>query len=194
MAMINCPDCKNKVSDTAISCPHCGYILKETDQKKNKADKEVVILLKRKLATYYLDIILIFLSWCLSFLAIKNLKALYGTIPLGIICTLWCLSSIIKIRKNNRIAKECVYFDKANKTVDAYDLKGKSHLFALSNIVKIRKDNLFSDSLYLYCKEVDNATNTQKISKINVGYATKDDITKFKNKVKDLMDVDTLVG
>ncbi len=25
MALINCPDCKKKVSTTASACPHCGY-------------------------------------------------------------------------------------------------------------------------------------------------------------------------
>ena len=24
MALIECPECKQKISDTAISCPHCG--------------------------------------------------------------------------------------------------------------------------------------------------------------------------
>ena len=27
MALINCPECKNKVSDKAEICPHCGYKL-----------------------------------------------------------------------------------------------------------------------------------------------------------------------
>ena len=28
MALINCPECNNHVSDQALSCPHCGYLLK----------------------------------------------------------------------------------------------------------------------------------------------------------------------
>ena len=31
MALINCPECGKHVSDTAPSCPHCGYILSERD-------------------------------------------------------------------------------------------------------------------------------------------------------------------
>ena len=27
MAMITCPECKKKISETAASCPHCGYVL-----------------------------------------------------------------------------------------------------------------------------------------------------------------------
>ena len=33
MAIINCPECQNKVSDQASSCPHCGYPLKRNDTK-----------------------------------------------------------------------------------------------------------------------------------------------------------------
>lgn len=25
MALINCPDCKNKISQSATSCPNCGF-------------------------------------------------------------------------------------------------------------------------------------------------------------------------
>jgi hypothetical protein len=29
MALINCPECNKEVSDTALTCPHCGYQLKK---------------------------------------------------------------------------------------------------------------------------------------------------------------------
>lgn len=28
MALINCPECKKEISDTARKCPHCGYAVK----------------------------------------------------------------------------------------------------------------------------------------------------------------------
>lgn len=31
MALVICPECGKQVSDTAISCPHCGYVLKSSD-------------------------------------------------------------------------------------------------------------------------------------------------------------------
>ena len=29
MALVKCPECKKEVSDTAETCPHCGYRLKK---------------------------------------------------------------------------------------------------------------------------------------------------------------------
>ncbi|MCM1233354.1 MAG: zinc ribbon domain-containing protein [Ruminococcus flavefaciens] len=33
MALINCPECGNEVSDQADSCPHCGMTLKEAQKQ-----------------------------------------------------------------------------------------------------------------------------------------------------------------
>lgn len=33
MALINCPECKKEVSDSALSCPHCGFQLIEKKEK-----------------------------------------------------------------------------------------------------------------------------------------------------------------
>jgi hypothetical protein len=30
MALINCRECKERISDQAASCPHCGYLLQKT--------------------------------------------------------------------------------------------------------------------------------------------------------------------
>lgn len=27
MALITCPECNREISDTALSCPHCGYVM-----------------------------------------------------------------------------------------------------------------------------------------------------------------------
>ena len=34
MALINCPECNAEVSDTALSCPHCGFGVKEYVEKQ----------------------------------------------------------------------------------------------------------------------------------------------------------------
>jgi len=34
MALINCPECQNEVSNEASNCPHCGYPLSEMGMRK----------------------------------------------------------------------------------------------------------------------------------------------------------------
>ena len=47
MALIKCPECKKKISDTVVSCPNCGYELKEEDkiEKKNIVPKIFICIL-----------------------------------------------------------------------------------------------------------------------------------------------------
>ncbi|WP_034486782.1 zinc ribbon domain-containing protein [Butyrivibrio fibrisolvens] len=40
MALINCPDCNNQVSDEAKTCPHCGYPLYKNHAGKNDIEKK----------------------------------------------------------------------------------------------------------------------------------------------------------
>jgi len=40
MALINCPECKKEVSDSAKTCPHCGYKLIEDDVKKTDSQSK----------------------------------------------------------------------------------------------------------------------------------------------------------
>ncbi len=34
MSLIQCPECKNQISTSAVSCPHCGYVLKNVTVPK----------------------------------------------------------------------------------------------------------------------------------------------------------------
>lgn len=34
MALINCPECNHEISDSAKSCPHCGFRIKKSNNKK----------------------------------------------------------------------------------------------------------------------------------------------------------------
>ncbi len=47
MALIKCPECKKKISDTVEKCPHCGYASKDVDKeiiqtKEFKIDKKKI--------------------------------------------------------------------------------------------------------------------------------------------------------
>lgn len=41
MALVNCPECKNKISNQAVACPQCGFPYRESIRlKKEKAAKK----------------------------------------------------------------------------------------------------------------------------------------------------------
>lgn len=40
MALVKCPECGKKVSDTAVSCPNCGYGIKEHFERKRKQEEQ----------------------------------------------------------------------------------------------------------------------------------------------------------
>lgn len=42
MALINCPECGNQISDTVYTCIHCGYPLKEEETQDRKQVKNIV--------------------------------------------------------------------------------------------------------------------------------------------------------
>ncbi len=44
MALIQCPECQNDVSDSAKVCPHCGYKIKRANPKKTRIIVGTVIL------------------------------------------------------------------------------------------------------------------------------------------------------
>lgn len=37
MSLIRCPECKGQISDTAESCPHCGYIISKSKELKHRS-------------------------------------------------------------------------------------------------------------------------------------------------------------
>lgn len=41
MALIKCPECGHEVSDTAVSCPNCGYVLKR-DEPTTSSSEDIV--------------------------------------------------------------------------------------------------------------------------------------------------------
>jgi hypothetical protein len=44
MALIQCPECQHKVSDSALACPSCGYKLK--DSVTDGLAKEVRLIIR----------------------------------------------------------------------------------------------------------------------------------------------------
>lgn len=44
MALIKCPECGKEISDRAVSCPHCGYPIKNLSREKESVNEYAVIL------------------------------------------------------------------------------------------------------------------------------------------------------
>lgn len=44
MSLINCKECNKEVSDTAKTCPHCGYKLKQLKLSLKVENKDIIIL------------------------------------------------------------------------------------------------------------------------------------------------------
>ncbi|WP_373767118.1 zinc ribbon domain-containing protein [Glaesserella sp.] len=40
MALHRCPECRKKISDSAITCPHCGFSFNEADLERYKQKLE----------------------------------------------------------------------------------------------------------------------------------------------------------
>lgn len=41
MALINCPECENEISDKAVNCPHCGFPVTTNNQLEGQNDIDV---------------------------------------------------------------------------------------------------------------------------------------------------------
>jgi hypothetical protein len=46
MALINCPECKQQISDTAPTCPHCGFVQKATPVESSGIRQQPVTIEK----------------------------------------------------------------------------------------------------------------------------------------------------
>jgi len=44
MSLINCPECTHSISDTAESCPSCGYQLKKKSSPQSSSRKILLII------------------------------------------------------------------------------------------------------------------------------------------------------
>ncbi len=72
MSLINCPECKKEMSDSAISCPHCGYVINKT--RKNSKKKKG-----------YFTWILVFIALLLTFFYYNERSSYNNSDPTSII-------------------------------------------------------------------------------------------------------------
>jgi hypothetical protein len=44
MALINCPECNQQISNTAPTCPHCGFVQKATPVESSGISQQTVTI------------------------------------------------------------------------------------------------------------------------------------------------------
>ena len=68
MALMTCPECKKKISDAAISCPHCGYPVAEHCKQRGKVtakeSKPTAIILKSAKSNSNMFVTVFIISLC----------------------------------------------------------------------------------------------------------------------------------
>lgn len=102
MALIKCPECGQEISDTAKSCPHCGYkIAKKMEIDKRKIFAIVVAIL------------------CILAI-IFGVKHLSGGMPNGLSLTLEMSKDDVHKKVGNNFVTDT---DDKNHDVEIYDLK-----------------------------------------------------------------------
>ncbi len=166
MALINCPECGNKISDTANRCPRCGYALKSMS-KKIAANK------KKILRITICAIILIFTIIAARIFSRPNIKMEDFNIENGEFATILFLGIPTETDGDEWIYRDCdIEFYNIPVKQISYDISaGKYHLMFDGQY----QDNLrntigkycdYSDYVYIFFKY------TYKELELSVDYDT----------------------
>ncbi len=155
MALINCPECNKEISDKAVSCPHCGYIVEKQPKVKQKNTGKIKRL-----------VIFIFLFFII----------VIGFISIFFVFNLNSRPDIIKVKNfkfisynDNQEKVEKIFgtgIDTSVSLFDGYDYDGK---------LKI----VYDDQTQIRYIEIDNKSIVT-YKNIKVG----DDVSKIKNTFK----------
>ncbi|MGN6713022.1 zinc-ribbon domain-containing protein [Anaerocolumna jejuensis] len=155
MALINCPECNKEISDKAVSCPHCGYIVEKQPKVKIKKTGKI-----KKLVVF------IFLFFII----------VIGFISIFFVFNLNSRPDIIKVKNfkfisynDNQEKVEKIFgtgIDTSVSLFDGYDYDGK---------LKI----VYDDQTQIRYIEIDNKSIVT-YKNIKVG----DDVSKIKNTFK----------
>ncbi|MCX6558353.1 MAG: zinc ribbon domain-containing protein [Candidatus Aminicenantes bacterium] len=92
MALITCPECKKEISDTAKSCPSCGYELKASEKQLcPKCNIEAIAVKKKNQVSiggilgaliFIIAIPILFYNWLIG-IAAMILGAIIGSVARG---------------------------------------------------------------------------------------------------------------
>lgn len=156
MALISCPECGQSVSSTCKTCPHCGFdMTHEASQKdlaiaskalgKGEQRKITVWSRNRKVRNTMATVVFIIgLVGAINSFIVVLAVAVAGDsqtalILSGIACMFASLltSGIIgkaPVNKNNRQAKDIIYYDTVARVFRVYDINGNEYSMSRGEI------------------------------------------------------------
>ncbi|MCR4562875.1 MAG: zinc ribbon domain-containing protein [Bacilli bacterium] len=164
MALINCPECGEKVSDTCDVCIHCGYRLKKPLQKpvENKENEKIVV--RRGAAGGIIAVVIVDLVLGASFL-FGGLLGIIFTIPNSKYTVLIILFSFflvfgafvvaagifgfVRIGQNARNINPCLVYDPETEKITAYALPGGSFEISKSDFLYYKCSPFSSDNILI---------------------------------------------
>lgn len=176
--MNKCPVCNKEIASDALTCPHCGHVLKR--------NTNLECLLKRSHASYTLDILIMVLPLSLIALMLINNYLLILAVPLSLTTLIWGILSIKKRMKNNKILKDLIYLNKDTSEVIIFTLDNREHTYPINLIAKIHKENLITQRVYISIKELNEDHITFHTYKLDLGYANTSDVKALSKRLKEI--------
>ena len=190
MALIECPECKQKVSSEAKSCPHCGYPLKQivVDEKpKTEEIREsftvgyrsgpggivgaVVVVLLFGLLAIIGGIFALIYSLGESFITFLGVFC----IPVGVAFIILAFVDISYFVANgNHMDKNCIEYDAEKDKLVLCTIYGEIIEINVEDYISL-KDNMFTDNMLYFTYK----TNSGTARKVKLGYCSnRDDLRR----------------
>lgn len=164
MALIECPECKQIVSNEAVSCPQCGYPLKKAvaEEKPKTIEKKKSFTVGYRStpgAIVGANIVILIFGFLFIVGAIVSFVHSYmsGLIFVGIFCLAFGLFCIVLgfiylsyfIGNNNNMDKNCIEYDAEKDKLVLCTVFGEIIEIDVEDYICL-KDNFFTDNMLLF--------------------------------------------
>ncbi len=198
MSLIECPECKRKVSSEANNCIFCGYPLNKLKKEiKIKEQEEINVprviairgepgSIKGVIIFDFIGGIFLTILGVLGILFSINPELYFLTVLAGILAALGIFAIIvgiqgfIRMHMNDNNIHPCIEYIKEENKIYLYKINGVKITISPDKYVSL-KDNLFTDNL-LYFTYIDYLGKRRKV---NLGYcANREEIRTHLDKLR----------
>ena len=190
--LIECPECKKKISDQAKSCPYCGYPINETKEelKESKIRKSFTVAYRGDPGSIVSIITIIGVFALLFTIGGILLLALVDYLtPLGVfalifgvwldVTTIVYISYFVHNKQN--MSHNCIEYDAEKDKLVLCTLYGEIIEIDVEDYLEL-KDNFFTDNMLLFTYK----TKENKTKKVKLGYCSnRDEIRNNIRKIRE---------